>query len=281
MSSNGLHSKLSVDTCERCPLASLSAEAPLRQLQTRSEAGSMQFVVDCDPEKCTAEGCQFACSEGSIDLIQMGDRAVGRAKLRRCDPHDEGCDCGCLLAGLDGLPIDPRQMDVEEGTVTMEFTLQDRKELQSTVAGLREAGLDVTLESVTTETDGDGANGAPCASMVALSELTARQREVAETAVAMGYFEPDGASAEEVADALGIAKSTLSEHLGRATGTVFRQLFSGGGAVDRDGPTPSQARTGADDGDPNGNDHRSRSCDECGSSSPARPPLATGTVESD
>lgn len=281
MSSNGLHSKLSVDACERCPLASLSAEAPLRQLQARSEAGPMQFVVDCDPEECTAAGCQFACSEGSIDLIQLGDQAVGRAKLQRCDPHDGGCDCGCLLAGLEGLPIDPRQMDVEEGTVTMEFTLQDRGELQSTVAGLREAGLDVTLESVTTETDGDGPGGTAGASMVALSELTARQREVAETAVAMGYFEPDGASAEEVAEVLGIAKSTLSEHLGRATGTVFRQLFSGGDVPNHDGDPTSKSQTGTDQRDRNGDDHSSRSCDDSESPSSTLLQITASTVESD
>lgn len=271
MSSHGLHSKLSVSACERCPLASLSSEAPIRQLQTRTADGPMQFVVDCDPGDCPASGCGFACSGGSIDLIQLGDRAVGRAEIETCDPGD-GCDCGCLLAGLEGLPIDPRQIDVEGGTVQMEFTLQDRGELQSVVGGLREAGLDVTLDSVTTGGDADGRGGVPDASMVALSELTSRQREVAATAVAMGYFDPDGASAGEVADVLGIAKSTLSEHLSEATGTVFRQLFANA-AVGRTQEPPDRQALGDDE--PEGRKDRDRKAVASVSSFPA------SAVESD
>jgi predicted DNA binding protein len=56
-------------------------------------------------------------------------------------------------------------------------------------------------------------------------ELTDRQREVATVATEMGYFEPDGASAGEVADALDISKSTLSTHLRNVTAKVFRSLF--------------------------------------------------------
>lgn len=228
MSTHGLHSRLSVSACDRCPLASLSSEAPIRQLQAKSDAGPMQFVVDCDPDECPTNACKFACSDGAIDLIQLGNQAVGRAEFTQCGPTDGDCagDCGCLLAGLDGLPIEPRQMELDGGTVSMEFTLQDRDELETVVAGLREAGLDVTLESVTSETTRDDASGLTGASMVALSELTPRQREVAATAVAMGYFDADGASAGELADELGIAKSTLSEHLSEATGAVFRQLFA-------------------------------------------------------
>ncbi|QLG63624.1 helix-turn-helix domain-containing protein [Halorarum salinum] len=55
--------------------------------------------------------------------------------------------------------------------------------------------------------------------------LTDRQREVARTATRMGYYETDGASAEEVAAELDISPSTLSTHLRRATAKVFGQLF--------------------------------------------------------
>ena len=55
--------------------------------------------------------------------------------------------------------------------------------------------------------------------------LTDRQREVARTAARMGYYEPDGAGAEAVADELGITSSTLSTHLRRILAEVFRQLF--------------------------------------------------------
>jgi predicted DNA binding protein len=47
--------------------------------------------------------------------------------------------------------------------------------------------------------------------------LTERQREVLRTAHEMGYFErPKGANAGEVAAALGISRSTFTEHLSAA-----------------------------------------------------------------
>jgi len=52
-------------------------------------------------------------------------------------------------------------------------------------------------------------------------QLTDRQREVARTATEMGYFETEGASAEEVATALDITPSTLSSHLR----TIIEKLF--------------------------------------------------------
>lgn len=55
--------------------------------------------------------------------------------------------------------------------------------------------------------------------------LTERQREVARTAARTGYYEPEGASAAEVADELDISPSTLSTHLRRIMAKVFRQLF--------------------------------------------------------
>ena len=56
-------------------------------------------------------------------------------------------------------------------------------------------------------------------------QLTDRQREVAQMATEMGYFEPDGASASEVAAQLDITPSTLSTHLRTITAKVFQQLF--------------------------------------------------------
>lgn len=57
-------------------------------------------------------------------------------------------------------------------------------------------------------------------------ELTDRQREVLEVALYSGYFEwPRTASGEEVADSLGIAPATFSQHLRRAQRQVFEDIF--------------------------------------------------------
>lgn len=59
-----------------------------------------------------------------------------------------------------------------------------------------------------------------------VSSLTTRQRKVIETAVDTGYYRsPREASLEEVADAVGIAPSTASEHLRKIESRVFSALF--------------------------------------------------------
>jgi len=61
---------------------------------------------------------------------------------------------------------------------------------------------------------------------VDLRQLTARQREVVETAHEMGYFEyPRQANASEVADALGIGPSTFIEHLNAAQSKLLADLL--------------------------------------------------------
>lgn len=56
-------------------------------------------------------------------------------------------------------------------------------------------------------------------------QFTDRQLEVARTAARMGYFDPEGATATEVADELGISPSTLSTHLRRIMNKVFNCIF--------------------------------------------------------
>jgi|GEM_PF-3411287 len=59
------------------------------------------------------------------------------------------------------------------------------------------------------------------------AQLTERQLEVARTVARMGYYDKDGASADEVATELGISTSTLSTHLRRIMAKVFDFIFEG------------------------------------------------------
>ena len=59
-----------------------------------------------------------------------------------------------------------------------------------------------------------------------LDELTVRQREVLETAYRAGYFSwPRESTAEEVAEALGIARSTVHAHLRKSEQTILSELL--------------------------------------------------------
>jgi len=70
------------------------------------------------------------------------------------------------------------------------------------------------------------ATDAPAALPSGLEELTDRQREVLEAAYRAGYFEwPRDATAEEVAEELGITPPTLHGHLRKAQGRIVSELF--------------------------------------------------------
>ena len=57
-------------------------------------------------------------------------------------------------------------------------------------------------------------------------DLTPAQAEALRTALAMGYFSvPKGATAVEVADAIGISKSAFLERLRRGQAGLFEQVF--------------------------------------------------------
>jgi predicted DNA binding protein len=59
------------------------------------------------------------------------------------------------------------------------------------------------------------------------SGLTERQREALEAAYRAGYFDwPRETTAEEVAETLDIAASTLTAHLRKAEATLLTELFS-------------------------------------------------------
>ncbi|WP_089876121.1 helix-turn-helix domain-containing protein [Halogeometricum limi] len=66
-----------------------------------------------------------------------------------------------------------------------------------------------------------------------LSGMTERQFETIRTAHGMGYFEtPRAVSTAEIADELGLASSTVSEHLRMAQKHVFDGLFSSVSSTD-------------------------------------------------
>ena len=104
----------------------------------------------------------------------------------------------------------------------MRLHAPDRERLGDYWEFCREENIRFDLEKIySTESRANAASGGH-----AEVSLTERQREVARTAARMGYYEPEGASAAEVADELDISTSTLSTHLRRIIAKVFRQLFA-------------------------------------------------------
>lgn len=148
--------------------------------------------------------------------------------------HSRCTDCSCrgLSEVFGGFPATPTDAVIDEGELIVSFVLSGYEELEAVVDQFEAAGMTVELRRLIVDRGGDGEDGdcpeAPPtadACTIDLAGVTDRQTEVARVAAERGYFEPDGASAVEIANELDLAKSTVSEHLRLVTADLFSQTF--------------------------------------------------------
>ncbi|MBX0321453.1 helix-turn-helix domain-containing protein [Halomicroarcula sp. F13] len=134
-------------------------------------------------------------------------------------PADQGCVCeriesaGCVV----------QSVDADEDSMVVTFLVEDIATLRAVVEDLRDEGDSINLRRLVESAESDG-GGRPA--VLDRDTLTDRQNEVLERAYEMGYFEhPRDATAGEVADALGIATTTFTEHLAAAQRKLLDDLL--------------------------------------------------------
>jgi len=152
------------------------------------------------------------------------DHATADEKPRPTTTYQSSPDCHTMvLYGFGRLPVAPFTIRLVDGWIELHFVTMAYPKLRETVSELREAAFDVDLRQVIQSARASVSMvDTATVSAVDLSTLTDRQREVANVALEMGYFETGGPTAEEIASTLQISKSTLSEHLR----IVIRKLLS-------------------------------------------------------
>lgn len=129
-------------------------------------------------------------------------------------------DCPCGLLGRHGCPVS--QYRAGDDGLTVEFFAAEFDEVQTVVGDLRDAFPDLDVRRMIRSAPDTRRDGV----FVDRSALTERQREALVTAYEMGYFErPRGANATEVAEAMDIEPSTLSEHLATAQSKVLADVL--------------------------------------------------------
>lgn len=138
-----------------------------------------------------------------VDVLQRTDETVV-AQFETTTP---------LLLGPireSGVPLE-MPFDIADGAATWEVTAPHER-LSRLGEELDEFGIPFSLESIRQRVDDR-------------SLLTDRQETVLRTAVNLGYYDtPRGCTLTELADHLGIAKSTCSETLHRAEETVVKRF---------------------------------------------------------
>ncbi len=166
-----------------------------------------------------------------------GDYEAFEADLADDDAIEESAllprtdeECYCFLSGEVGpasralfenftrgtLLTVPPVVCHDDGSST--FTLVGTEaDIQAAIDGVP-PGVDVTVERI---------GGERVTPDSAVGQLSARQREAVEAAIAVGYYAvPREGTVEDVAAELDCATATAAEHLRKAEATVFRALLA-------------------------------------------------------
>jgi len=165
----------------------------------------LEFIADAD----------LSVPEGVEVVFDYGGRAAYR--------FDAAVDPDSPFAVLDRHETPLSEAVIRDGRLRLTFHAGDLPTLRSVLEAFRDRCPDMEvlrlLQSTTTPTETDLVT-------VDRSELTERQREVLAAAYDAGYFDhPKGANAGEVAESLGIGRSTFTEHVAAAQRKLFGSLL--------------------------------------------------------
>lgn len=208
----GIRAELSFDDSDSCRVARLSGESNVAvESVSRSVAPETGRVT----EEIAVEGDGDLEADGFDRVFSYGEKSIYRFQ------REYGDECACETVEAFGSPV--VDVHTENGTLHLAVHVEDMAELQDVVGRVRSRFPEMSVDRlVRSQPEGDTSDLV----LVNRGELTPRQREVLETAHAMGYFRhPKGANAGEVADALGITTSTFTEHLSAAQSKLLSAIL--------------------------------------------------------
>jgi DNA-binding CsgD family transcriptional regulator len=206
------------------------------------DAGVRVEIVVREPTPApVAEALPPGAVAENVDRLRVGDAVVSQFRadrsvdaelvfdggdelVYRCRSRAPGEFPSDAVESL-GYPVSTVTVRTAPDRVRLRLSLPAADPLGDVIDALEATGGSARLERLTNSGGGDSRSDPV---VVDRARLTDRQREVIRTAQRLGYFEhPRGASATEVADAIGIARATFSEHLAAAQRRVFEDLVGG------------------------------------------------------
>ncbi|WP_049985908.1 helix-turn-helix domain-containing protein [Halobellus rufus] len=201
---------LSLDLPEQVWVSALSSQYPDAEFTVLAAMPSGDAGVglvevtaaDIEPIVTTIDGYE---SVTSVTILEaQADRAL--VQFETTEP--------LLIRSLSeaGIPLE-LPITIVDGEVTVELTAS-REKLSELGALLEQFGIPFDLVSITQSIDTQ-------------TLLTDEQYDLLETAVERGYYDtPRTSTLTELAEAVGLAKSTTSEKLHRAEGKVIKEFVS-------------------------------------------------------
>ncbi|MBP1921357.1 hypothetical protein J2751_000346 [Halorubrum alkaliphilum] len=169
-------------------------------------------------------------SDGSAPAAPVFEVDGARVYRRQVEPRDA---CPYRTIESLGYPVADATVRTNPDRLRVTVHLPTVEPLGGIVDAVESTGATVTLDRLTHSGDHERADPV----VVDRRRLTDRQREVLCAAWRLGYFSyPREASAEEVAEAVGIARSTFAEHLAAAQRRMIGVVVDGGtDAIGHDG----------------------------------------------
>jgi len=208
----GIRAELVVEEPRRCDVAAASRECGPVASVSRSGVPDAEGRVH---DEFTVRNGDRPDTPADATAVFSDDR---RTIYRLARTPGQGCVCECIER--EGCTV--RDVQAVDGTLFVTVLARDLDGIRDIVAAVRETHDGVQIgKLVRAPPDGEGALW-----VTDPDELTARQREVLETAYEMGYFEyPRDASAEAVAAELDVATPTFTEHLAAAQRKLLEGLL--------------------------------------------------------
>ena len=216
--SAGIRAQIRIGNATSCTVARASGDGVAcynvsKHVEPDTGRVTEEFATDANGE---LEGVG-----GLESVFSYGQKSVYRFQ------RDYGDDCACEMVEQYNAPI--VEVQAENGDLSLTFHAQTMDDLRDAVSTLRENFNDVDVQRLVSSKNEDGADDLV---FVDRGELTARQREVLETAYQLGYFDhPKGANAGEVAEELDITTSTFTEHLAAAQSKLLKTILDGADSV--------------------------------------------------
>lgn len=152
--------------------------------------------------------------------VQLSDGAGEETEMRRLSKRiDASCLCPIFLQH----GCAPRVIASDGSYGVIATMLPDRQTLQNLISDIREAGGTVTVQKLTSLS---AAEEDRSVRTFALDDLTAKEREVMEVAVAKGYYDkPRRISLGELATEFGVTKQSVSDRLNAAEAKMVTSVI--------------------------------------------------------
>jgi len=219
--STGIHVEISIGDPDTCQVAPKSRGGKTISGVTRcphpEQDGAViqEFTVPADSDCVEFDG-GISVSNGDTETVfTSGSKEIFR--ITRPTPQP----CVCETIEDHGCPV--RDITAVDGTIYVTFVSTDHETLQQILVELSNQYDEMDLRRALRSSDSTDCQRL---TIVDVGALTERQREVLTTAHEMGYFEhPKEASAADVADQLGIVRSTFTEHLAAAQRNLLDELL--------------------------------------------------------